>query len=142
MRLVFDTNIVASGLLWNGTPAQLIDLVRTGEIEIFTSRVLLAELTRVLQRSKFAKAIAASGLPLDELVLGYAELATLVDPASIPATVLNDPDDDHVLACAIAAEAELIVSGDSDLLTLKMFREIPIVTAAEAVRATTQGSAD
>lgn len=97
--------------------------------------MLLAELTRILQRAKFAKAIDASGLPLDELVLSYAELATLVTPMPIPATVLNDPDDDHVLACALAAEAELIVSGDNDLLTLKMFREIPIMTAAEAIRA-------
>ncbi len=95
---------------------------------------MLAELTRILQRAKFAKAIVASGLPLDELVLGYAELATLVTPMPIPATVPNDPDDDHVLACALAAEADLIVSGDNDLLTLKLFREIPIVTAAEAMR--------
>lgn len=78
MRLVLDTNIVTSGLLWNGTPAQLIDAARADEIEIFTSRVLLAELTRILHRTKFSKAIAASGLSLDELVLGYAELATLV----------------------------------------------------------------
>ena len=66
-------------------------------------------------------------------MLGYVELATLVTPESIPATVLNDPDDDHVLACALTAKAELIVSGDRDLLKLKTFREIPIVTAAEAV---------
>jgi putative PIN family toxin of toxin-antitoxin system len=135
MRLVLDTNIVASGLLWNGVPAQLVDAARADKIEIFTSRVLLAELTRILCRAKFANVITASGLPLDELVLSYAELATLVTPEPIPATVLNDPDDDHVLACALAAKADLIVSGDQDLLTLKSFREIPIVTAAEAVRA-------
>jgi putative PIN family toxin of toxin-antitoxin system len=136
MRLVLDTNIVASGLLWNGVPAQLVDAARADNIEIFTSRVLLAELTRILCRAKFANVITASGLPLDELVLSYAELATLVTPEPIPATVLNDPDDDHVLACALAAKADLIVSGDRDLLTLKSFREIPIVTAAEAVRIT------
>ena len=136
MRLVLDTNIVASGLLWNGVPAQLVDAARADKIEIFTSRVLLAELTRILCRAKCANVIAASGLSLDELVLSYAELATLVTPEPIPATVLNDPDDDHVLACALAAKADLIVSGDRDLLTLKSFREIPIVTAAEAVRIT------
>ncbi len=136
MRLVLDTNIVASGLLWNGVPAQLVDAARADEIEIFTSRMLLAELTRVLCRAKFAKVIAVSGLSLDELMLSYAELATLVTPEPIPATVLNDPDDDHVLACALAAKADLIVSGDRHLLTLKSFQQIPIVTAAEAVRIT------
>lgn len=55
-------------------------------------------------------------------------------PAPIPPTVLDDPDDDHVLACALASNAELIVSGDRDLLSLKTFRSIPIVTPAEAVR--------
>jgi len=133
MRLVLDTNVVASGLLWNGAPAQLIDAARTDDIELFSSRVLLAELTRILRRVKFAKAIAATEMSLDELVLGYAELVTLVTPAEIPLTILRDPDDDHVLSCALAAHAEWIVSGDHDLLDFKMFRGIPIVKAAQAV---------
>ena len=134
MRLVLDTNVVASGLLWNGAPAQLLDAARADEVELFSSRVLLAELTRILRRAKFGKAIAASGLSLEELVLGYAELVTLVTPANIPPTILRDPDDDHVLACAVAANAELVVSGDRDLLENKTFRDTRIVGAVEAVR--------
>lgn len=134
MRLVLDTNVVASALLWNGTPAQLLDAARTGDLELFTSRVLLAELTRILQRTKFANAIAASGLSLEELVLGYVELATLVIPAPVPPTVRDDPDDDHVLACAVAADADLIVSGDRHLLSLHTFESKLIVSPAEALR--------
>jgi len=134
MRLVLDTNVVASGLLWDGRPAWLIDAAQANEVELFTSRVLLAELTRILRRAKFTKAIAASGASLEELVLGYAELAILVTPVPIPPTVLDDPDDDHVLACALAGNAELVVSGDRDLLWLKTFRDIPIITPAEAMR--------
>lgn len=134
MRLVLDTNIVASGLLWNGTPAQLLDAAQAGNLELFTSRVLLAELTRILQRAKFASAIAASGLSLDELVLGYVELTTLVTPTPIPPTVRDDPDDDHVLACAVAADADLIVSGDRHLLRLHTFEGRLIVSPAEALR--------
>jgi len=134
MRLVLDTNVVASGLLWDGRPARLIDAAQANEVELFTSRVLLAELTRILRRAKFTKAIAASGASLEELVLGYAELAILVTPVPIPPTVLDDPDDDHVLACALAGNAELVVSGDRDLLSLKTFRAIPIITPAEAMR--------
>jgi putative PIN family toxin of toxin-antitoxin system len=139
MRLVLDTNVVASGLLWDGRPAQLIDAAKTGDVELFTSRVLLAELTRILRRAKFARAIAASGASVEDLILGFAELATLVIPAPIPPTVLDDPDDDHVLACAAASNAELIVSGDRDLLTLNAFRGTPIVTPAEAVRIVASG---
>ena len=125
MRLVLDTNVVVSGLLWNGAPAQLIDLARMDEIEVFSSRVLLGELTRIFRRAKFGRTITASGMTLDELVLGYSELATLVMPAEIPPTILRDPDDDHVLACALAAGVEWIVSGDRDLLEAEAFRGMP-----------------
>jgi len=133
MRLVLDTNIVASGLLWDGTPARIIVSAQAGAIEIYTSRILLAELTRILKRAKFAKVVAASGLGIEGLVLGYAELALIVDPLPIPPTIIADPDDDHVLACALAAQADLIVSGDKHLLDLGAFQNIEIITAAKYV---------
>lgn len=134
MRLVLDTNIVASGLFWGGHPATLLDATQLGEIEIFTSRALLVELASILPRRKFAKAIAASGLSIEELVLGYAELATMVTPAQIAPTIEADSDDDQVLACALAAQADVIVSGDKHLHTLGgQFQGIRIVRPAEAV---------
>lgn len=135
MRLVLDTNVVASGLLWSGVPAQLLDAAQIGEIEIFTSAFLLAELAGILSRAKFAKVLAATGLPLEELVLGYAELATLVAPAAIPLTIAVDPSDDQVLACAVVGKADLIVSGDKHLHGLGgRYNGISIVSPADAVR--------
>jgi putative PIN family toxin of toxin-antitoxin system len=131
MRLVLDTNIVASGLLWNGTPARIIDSAQVGAIEIYTSRILLAELTRILKRAKFDKVVAASGLGIEGLVLGYAELALIVEPLPITPTIIADPDDDHVLACAFSAQVDLIVSGDKHLLDLEMFQDIKIITASQ-----------
>ncbi len=132
MRLVLDTNVVASGLLWVGAPpALLIEAAQAGEVELFTSKTLLAELARILARKKFARAVATSTLSIDELVLGYAELTTIVTPAEISPTS-PDPDDDHVLACALAASADFIVSGDPDLLNLKQFLKTQIVTPREA----------
>ncbi|MDP1614029.1 MAG: hypothetical protein Q8M11_23440 [Sulfuritalea sp.] len=84
-------NLAASGLLWGGIPAQLLDAAQVGEIELFTSRPLLAELSNILARGKFAAAIAATGLPREELVLGYAELTTVVVPAQIGLTIMADP---------------------------------------------------
>ncbi|MCR4304158.1 MAG: PIN domain-containing protein [Gallionella sp.] len=67
-------------------------------------------------------------------LLGYAELATLVTPVPIAPMILDDPDDDHVLACALTAQADLIVSGDRHLLGLKTYQGIRIVTASEALQ--------
>jgi predicted nucleic acid-binding protein len=67
------------------------------------------------------------------LILGYAALASVIEPVDIEPVVLDDPDDDAVIACAIAAHCEVIVSGDSHLLDLKQYQGIRIVTAARLV---------
>lgn len=133
MRIVLDTNVVVSGLLWDGPPARLIDLAQAGEIQLFTSRALLAELARILRRAKFVRPIAVSGATLEELVLGYAETTSVIVPASTSSIVIADRDDDQVIACALAATADLIVSGDAHLLNLKRYRQITIVSAVEAL---------
>ena len=71
-------------------------------------------------------------LSIEQLTARYALLAQRIEPAVISPTSA-DPDDDHVLACALAAQADLVISGDSDLLNLKSFQGIPIVDAAEAL---------
>jgi len=101
-------------------------------LELFTSQALVLEIEDVLPRRKFARRIAASGLSISQLVARYALLAQPVVPATITPTA-TDPDDDHVLACALAAQANFIVSGDADLLNLKIYQNIPIVMAADAL---------
>ena len=133
MRSVLDTNTVVSGLFWDGSPSLLQDAARSGKVELYTSPALLTELARVLARRKFLASLERIGASVDELIEGYAELAQLVRPAPIAPVVLRDPDDDHVVACALAAKADLIVSGDRDLLELKAYQGIPILTAVEAL---------
>ena len=116
MRVVADTNTVVSGLLWHGPPRQVLDAARAGTLQLYTTAVLLAELDEVLQRPKFAQRLTLAGVTTRTLVLGYAALARLIEPAVIVPVVEEDPDDDAVLACAVAAQAEAIVSGDSHLL--------------------------
>jgi predicted nucleic acid-binding protein len=64
---------------------------------------------------------------------GYAALTTVVVPAIIPTVIVDDHDDDAVLACAVAAKGDLVVSGDPHLVKLVQYEGIPIVTPAEAV---------
>ena len=106
-------------------------LPRDGIIDLYTSPVLLAELEIVLHRAKFAKRLAAANVTVQELVEGISALATVIDAEPIAPIVVRDPDDDAVLACALAAEGEVIVSGDDDLLSLKHHQAIRILTATE-----------
>lgn len=133
MRAVLDTNVVVSGLIWRNTPRLILDAARDRRITLCTSSVLLAELADVLGRSHLAAAIAASRTSPEFLMQRYALLAQRVVPAEIEPTVIADPDDDAVLACALAAQVDLVVSGDPHLLNLKHFQRIPIITPAEAL---------
>lgn len=134
MRVVLDTNVVASALLWGGTPERLIDAAGEGLLELVTSGALLAELAGILGRSKFAQKLEQKKLSAAEIVARYRELAETVEPAPIEAAALRDPDDAAVLACALAGRAEAIVSGDEDLLSLGTYRNVAILTAAECLQ--------
>jgi putative PIN family toxin of toxin-antitoxin system len=133
MRLVLDTNVVASALLWGGTPRQLLEAARDGRIELFTSPPLLTELTEILARSKFARKIASSAFAPDQLIDRYSMLAAPVSPTPIPRAA-RDPDDDLVLGTALTARADLIVTGDKDLLTLHPWRGIRILNVAATLQ--------
>lgn len=109
-------------------------------IELTSSAALLAELHGVLSREKFAKQLARRGLTVADIFDGYAALVTLVAPAAIAPTITRDPADDQVLAAALAAQADLIVSGDAHLLDLKSFQGIAIVTATAALERIAPGA--
>lgn len=106
-----------------------------------TSSALLAELAEVLGRDKFIVRLRQARVSARSLVEGYAGIVHWVDAAPLAGPVARDPDDDEILACAAAAHASAIVSGDDDLLSLRSYQDIPILTAAEALRRIEAGSA-
>lgn len=133
-RWVVDTNVLVSAFLWGGTPARIIEAVAEREVQLFTSKVLVDELSTTLAKRKLAKYVAATGLSAEELVARYRRISTLITARRLAFTACRDTDDDHVLACAITARAVLIVSGDDDLLSMRAFNDIPIMTVAQALR--------
>jgi putative PIN family toxin of toxin-antitoxin system len=135
MRIVLDTNVVMSALLWRSNPHRLLQAIRQhSRMQLYSSPVLLEEFTDVLTRSSATKQLAIIGRLAREVIVDYIEAIELVEPTEMPNVVTRDPDDDHVLACALAAHADVIVSGDKDLLVHKTYRDISIVTPAEALR--------
>ncbi len=136
MRLLLDTNVVIAGLLWNGHPRHLLDLAIDGSVALCSSPALIDELAHTLNYPKFTQRIAAHcATTPSALTVRYSALVTLVTPADGPQVIANDADDDQVLACAQAAGADLIVSGDKHLHNLSgAYQGIRIVTPAETVR--------
>ena len=133
MRLVLDTNVVASAMLWGGNPLLLLQARRENRVELYTSMPLLAELTDILNRRKFEKKIVASLLTVDQLVDRYAELAQVVRPEAIP-RIAPDPDDDVVIGTAFAAKVDLLVTGDQALRSVGEYQCVRIVGVAEALQ--------
>jgi len=133
LRLVLDTNTAISGLIWQGAPGAILDAAVARRVQLISSVPLLAELEGVLSRPKFQRAILQRGVKSSELFDGYVALIECLVPAVLEAPVSRDPDDDQILAAAVSGNADLIVTGDEDLLVLGDYRQIPIVTARDAL---------
>ncbi len=134
VRFVADTNIIISGLLWHGSPRLVLESARQVGLELFTSPAILSELDDVLRRPKFESLLVSVGSSAQAVLLQYSALASLVHPVYTPAVVERDPDDDAILACAIAAGASYIVSGDGDLLDIDSYEGIDIVSASQFLK--------
>jgi putative PIN family toxin of toxin-antitoxin system len=134
VRFVLDTNLLVSGVIAAGLPRRLIDGAKAGEFELCTSEVLLAELLDVLSRENFVTRLSQAELTPQGIVDDLRRLAVVVSPTDVPRVVPTDPDDDHVIAAAVAGQVDLIASGDKrDLLPMGSFQGIPIITARAAV---------
>ena len=99
-----------------------------------SSTVLLAELFEVLSREKFAARLAQADLTPLSIVGELRRMAHMVAPDNVPRVIESDPDDDHVVACAVLAQADFIVSGDKHLHSLGgQYKDIRIVSPADAL---------
>jgi uncharacterized protein len=134
VKLVVDINVLVSGSLWKGNPSRLVDALLDGAATLCVSPAVLAELEEVLQRDKFQKRIGEGGRSSPEIISRFRAAALNVEGHAIPVpSTLRDPDDIHVLACAVDAGADAIVTGDNDLLSMGAFEGIPILTARQAL---------
>lgn len=130
MILVLDTNVVVSAQVFGGKPRELVaEIVKRGHV-LATCAETLAEIEDVFQRRHIVKVIEKAGMPPPS-ILPYARMAAHFSPVPIPSTV-RDPDDDVILGCAVAAHADIIVSGDKDLLDLGEYDGVRILSVSEA----------
>ena len=129
MRIVLDTNVLISAVGWGGIPEQVLAAGLSGRFQLCTSSTLLVELERVLAYPTVARAVERRNFLGAEIARMYRQSAMVIETTALLRPVSRDPDDDHVLACALSARADYLVSGDDDLLSLAVFEGIEIVNA-------------
>ena len=127
-RVVLDTNVLVSALLFRGPLNRLINLLEEGRIGLLISREVFLEYLRVLSYPKFGLDTEDIRSLLENHILSFAEM---VNAETIRPVVLEDLDDDKFLALAETGRADYLVSGDRHLLSLGRFGKIPIVSARE-----------
>lgn len=130
MSVVFDTNVIISSTLWEGSVAQklLFRLIRS-EIKVFSSQEILSEYQKVLRRD--FEYSDEELMRIMETVMSFAEL---VKPTEKVKAVKDDPYDDKIIECAIASSSEYIITYDKHLLNLNGFRGIKIITPEIALK--------
>lgn len=131
LRVVLDTNVYLSAFRYpNGIPAQIFEAGIFHLYERIISPAIIEEYARI-SREKFKTADEKIERDKKSIIHG----ARLVKPDFVPQAVPDDEDDNHIVACALAGKASLIVSGDKDLLRLKEYEGITIVRPMDFLRA-------
>jgi uncharacterized protein len=129
VKVVLDTNVFISGIFFSGPPHQILNAWRDGTVQMVVSQEILGEYWRV------AEALAEEFPAIDlrrilDLVTIEAELYVAKD---LPESLCSDPDDDKFLACAIASNSKIIISGDKHLLKVTGYQDIEILKPREFV---------
>jgi len=127
LRVVIDTNVLVSGIVFKGNPRQVLQTVISRRIQAVSSRPLLAELAEVL-----GKKLKFSSPKIKQITDRLAELLEIVQPRK-SIQVCRDPDDNRVLEAAFAGDCDYLITGDKDLLVLKKYRSIRILTPSEFI---------
>jgi putative PIN family toxin of toxin-antitoxin system len=123
IRIVLDTNVIVSALVFGGVPRAILELAEAGQCELFYSEAIQSEVRRVLAE-KFDWAPAT----LQQVLPALWSAGEFVCPQIVVRAVDDDPDDNRILECALAANASVIVSGDRHLLALGGYKSITIVS--------------
>jgi putative PIN family toxin of toxin-antitoxin system len=135
LRVVLDTNVLISAILFGGRPRQILEKAIRGEIQLCLSEPVLEELKGVLRRPKFDYSPEAVQVILTELIA----ISDFVNPSKTLRVVSEDAEDNRILECAVEAGANYIITGDIHLLKLGGYRDIKILNAVAFLEEVSSG---
>lgn len=129
-KVVFDTNIFISAIVFGGNPETCLELAREGKMKLATSKAILLELAKKLSY-KFGMRQAS----IKKIIEGISKFTEIVKPASRVDLIKRDPSDNKILEVAREIKADYIISGDKKhILALKKFEDTKIITAADFIK--------
>lgn len=131
IRVVLDTNVLVSALLFSGELARIVTGWKSGAFVPVLSRETFDEFRKVLAYPKFELTAQEIVALIEDEILPFCEV---VDVAEETRGICRDADDDQFLACALAASAAYIVSGDKDLLDMGQFKGVKIIIPREFLK--------
>ena len=126
-KVVLDTNILISAVVFGGKPREILKQAIEGKIRLAVSAPIIEEIREVLGRDKFRYPAQMINFIIGEL----ESIAEFVEPQEKIEIIEKDEDDNRILECAAAFGADVIISGDNHLLDLKMYKGMRIIKASD-----------
>lgn len=125
MRIVIDTNVLVSGIFWTGNEAKVIEHCKKGKYINIASPYTLGEFEKVISKERFA----LTREEIEDLIELVLSFSVILIPSQKVNIIKKDPNDNMFIDCALAGNAEYIISGDSHLLDINRYKGIKILTA-------------
>ena len=129
MRVIIDTNVLISGIFFGGPPAKILDAWHDGELQLVVSPEILEEYYEVSERIS----VRYPDIDIAPIFVLIARNSQVVESPPLAEQVSRDVDDDKFIACAIASNTRIIISGDNDLLTVSGYESIQVVKPRDFV---------
>ena len=129
MRIVIDTNVVASAVFFGGRPRELLEKMMLHDFDVYVSREILEEYQDTIAYLCDKYPSKKVSIPLTQI----AAACNLIEPKS-RINICRDPDDNKFIECAVDSKSLYIVSGDNDLLSIENYQNVEIITVAEFFR--------
>ena len=129
MKIVIDTNVIASAIFFGGRPKELIEHLVYRRVDAYASTEIISEYRETIEELSERYPNRPNNIPLTDILFAMK----MVEPTT-HVDICRDPDDNKFIDCAIDGECIYIVSGDKDLLSLKPYGDIEIVTVSEFLK--------
>ena len=129
MKVIVDTNVLLSAILFAGTPGRILEAWRNGKVELVVAPDIVDEYVRVAERLE----ARYDNVDIQPIVALVVQNATLVPATRLPGPVCDDPDDDKFLACALSSGTDMVVSGDKKLRAASGYEGIQVFTPRQFI---------